>query len=332
MLFQLEELQMHKSSRIFVAGHRGLVGSAIMRALISQGYKQINTAIRSELDLTDRREVINFFESEKPEYVFLAAAKVGGILSNSSYPADFIYDNLLIQTNVIDTAYRTGTKRLLFLGSSCIYPKFAPQPLKEEHLLTSALEESNEAYAIAKISGIKMCQAYEKQYGFDSICLMPTNLYGQNDNFDLHTSHVMPALIRKFHEAKMADSPSVNIWGTGTPKREFLLSDDLADGALFLMNQPRETIKSAAPDGIFNVGTGKDITIKELCYLIADIVGYRGALEFDSSKPDGTPRKVLDVSRLSSLGWQAKTTLRNGILHAYQYFCQNNDGSVKRVC
>ena len=314
---------MRRSSRIFVAGHRGLVGSAILRALQSEGYKQIILASRLELDLTDHEKVKKFFAKEEPEYVFLAAAKVGGILSNTRYPANFIHENLTIQNNVIDTAYRSGTKRLLFLGSSCIYPKLAPQPIKEEYILTSALEPTNEAYAIAKIAGVKMCQSYEQQYNFETISAMPTNLYGPNDNFDLDNSHVLPALIRKFHEAKISETASVKIWGTGTPKREFLFVDDLAEACLFLMCQSREAIKSVAPDGIVNIGVGKDITIKELAALIAGIVGFEGQLEFDSTISDGTPRKLLDVSRINNLGWRSKTSLVAGIGRVYRWFTQN---------
>ncbi|HEX8367750.1 MAG TPA: GDP-L-fucose synthase [Pyrinomonadaceae bacterium] len=311
---------MDKDDKIFVAGHRGLAGSAILRKLESEDYPRILTRTRAELDLTVQSQVENFFAAEKPEIVFLAAGKVGGILANNSYPADFIRDNLLIQTNVIDAAHRHGVKRFIFLGSSCIYPKLAPQPLKEEYLLTSALEPTNEAYAIAKIAGIKMCQAYRRQYGFDSICLMPTNLYGQGDNFDLANSHVLPALLRKFHEAKTDGYESVKIWGTGIPKREFLHADDLADACHFLMRQPAEILNAAAPDGIINVGVGEDVSILELAKIISRTVEFRGGLEFDSAKPDGTPRKLLDVTRLAGLGWQAKISLGEGIAQTYHWY------------
>ena len=311
---------MRKDDKIFVAGHRGLAGSAILRRLEAEGYPRILTRTRAELDLTVQAQVENFFAAEKPEIVFLAAGKVGGILANSTYPADFIRDNLLIQTNVIDAAHRHGVKRLILLGSSCIYPKHAPQPLKEEYLLTSALEPTNEAYAIAKIAGIKMCQAYRQQYGFDSICLMPTNLYGRGDNFDLANSHVLPALLRKFHEAKRSGQESVKIWGTGTPKREFLHADDLADACHFLLRQSAETLNAAAPDGIINVGVGEDVSILELAEIISRTVEFRGRLELDSAKPDGTPRKLLDVTRLTGLGWKAKISLREGIAQTYRWY------------
>jgi len=311
---------MGKNDKIFVAGHRGLAGSAILRKLESEDYRRILIRSRAELDLTVQSQVENFFAAEKPEIVFLAAGKVGGILANSTRPADFIRDNLLIQTNVIDSAHRHGVKRLIFLGSSCIYPKLAPQPLKEEYLLTSALEPTNEAYAIAKIAGIKMCQAYRRQYGFDSICLMPTNLYGRGDNFDLANSHVLPALLRKFHEAKMDGYESVKIWGTGTPKREFLHADDLADACHFLVRQPAEIVNAAAPDGIINVGVGEDVSILELAEIISRTVEFRGNLEFDSAKPDGTPRKLLDVSRIANLGWKAKISLSEGIAQTYHWY------------
>lgn len=315
---------MFKDEKIFVAGHNGLVGSAILRHLHTNGYKHLITRSRAELDLRNQCQVEKFFSEEKPDCVILAAAKVGGILANTTYSADFIQDNLLIQVNVIDAAYRNGTNRFIFLGSSCIYPKFAPQPLKEEYLLTSALEPTNEAYAIAKIAGIKMCQAYYDQHGFDSICIMPTNLYGPNDNFDLANSHVLPAMIRKFHEARMSGAKSVKIWGTGTPKREFLYVDDLADAVHFLMEQSIETVNEAAPDRIFNVGVGDDISIRELAVLVGDVVGFQGTLEFDTSKPDGTPRKLLDVTRVNKLGWQAQTSLEEGIYKTYNWFKQNS--------
>ncbi|HEX8734976.1 MAG TPA: GDP-L-fucose synthase [Pyrinomonadaceae bacterium] len=311
---------MRKDEKIFVAGHRGLAGSAILRKLEAEGFREILTRTRAELDLTNQSAVENFFAAEKPEIVFLAAGKVGGILANSTYPADFIRDNLLIQTNAIDAAYRHGVKKFIFLGSSCIYPKLAPQPLKEEYLLTSALEPTNEAYAIAKIAGIKMCQAYRRQYGFDSFCLMPTNLYGQGDKFDLASSHVLPALLRKFHEAKTCGRGFVKIWGTGTPKREFLHADDLADACFFLLRQPAEILNAAAPDSIINVGVGEDISIRELAEIIREATGFKGGLEFDSAKPDGTPRKLLDVSRLAGLGWKAGISLREGIAQTYLWY------------
>lgn len=314
---------MFNDQRIFLAGHQGLVGSAILQRLQSNGYRRIITRTRSDLDLRNQAEVEKFFLREKPDCVILAAAKVGGILANSTFPADFIRDNLLIQTNTIDSAFLNGTRKFIFLGSSCIYPKLAPQPLKEEYLLTSPLEPTNEAYAIAKIAGMKMCQAYYEQYGFDSISIMPTNLYGANDNFDLSDSHVLPALIRKFHEARMSGSPSVKIWGTGNPKREFLYVDDLADALLFLLEQSAETVSEAAADRIFNVGVGKDISIRELAMLIGKVVGFRGELEFDTTKPDGVPRKLLDVTRINDLGWKAKISLAEGIYKTYEWFKQN---------
>ncbi|KXG78331.1 GDP-L-fucose synthase [Fervidicola ferrireducens] len=309
-------MPMHKEAKIYVAGHRGLVGSAILRRLRAEGYSNIVTRTRQELDLTDQRAVYQFFEAERPEYVFLAAAKVGGILANSTYPADFIRENLLIQTNVIDAAYRYGVKKLLFLGSSCIYPKFAPQPIKEEYLLTGALEPTNEPYAVAKIAGIKMCQAYNKQYGTNFISVMPTNLYGPGDNFDLETSHVLPALIRKFHEAKVAGAPHVVIWGSGTPRREFLHVDDLANACLFLMNNYDSS-------EIINIGVGEDLTIAELANLIKEIVGYQGEIVFDTTKPDGTPRKLLDVSKIFNLGWRPRIRLEDGIRSTYEWFVRN---------
>jgi len=309
---------MNKEDKIYIAGHRGLVGSAILRNLEKSGYNNFVLRTSKELNLTSQAEVNQFFETEKPEYVFLAAAKVGGILANDTYPADFIRDNLLIQTNVIDAAYRNNTKKLLFLGSSCIYPKFAPQPMKEEYLLTGELEPTNEWYAIAKISGIKMCQAYKKQYGFNAISLMPTNLYGPGDNFNLENSHVMPALIRKFHDAKLNGSGKVEVWGTGAPKREFLHVDDMADASVFLMNNY---------DGIdfINVGTGVDVTIKELAETVQKVVGFEGELVFDKEKPDGTPRKLLDVSKLNDEGWDAKVGLGDGIKSTYKWFLDNYD-------
>lgn len=307
---------MNEGSRIYVAGHRGLVGSAIVRALRAQGYNNLILKPRDELDLTDESAVTNFFASQKPTHVFDAAAKVGGILANDSYPADFLRDNLRIQNNLIQGAYENGVEKFVFLGSSCIYPKMAPQPLREEYLLTGPLEPTNEWYAIAKIAGIKLCQAYRKQHGFNAISLMPTNLYGPGDNFDLQSSHVLPALIRKFHEAKEADRATVPIWGSGTPKREFLYVDDLADAAIFLMNNYDDA-------EIINVGTGKDISIAELAQLVSSVVGFQGALEFDPSKPDGTPRKLLDVSRLREIGWGAGWSLEEGIDATYRWYLEN---------
>lgn len=297
---------MDKKSKIYVAGHRGLVGSAILRRLKRAGYENVLCRTHHELDLTRQASVEAFFEKERPDYVFLAAAKVGGIWSNASYPADFIYQNLAVETNIIHAGYLCGVKKLLFLGSSCIYPKHCPQPMKEEYLLSGYLESSNEPYAVAKIAGIKMCQAYNRQYGTCFIGLMPTNLYGPGDNFDLETSHVLPALIRKFYEAKAAGRPFVEIWGTGSPRREFLHVDDLADACLFLMAH-------YADSEIVNVGIGKDLTILELAQMIARVVEFKGGLHFDSKKPDGTPIKLLDVSKLTALGWQAKIPLEEGI-------------------
>ncbi|WP_025683039.1 GDP-L-fucose synthase [Paenibacillus maysiensis] len=300
-------------SNIYVAGHNGLVGSAIARALSKAGYRNLITRTSSELDLRNKEAVDRFFETESVDYVFLAAAKVGGILANNDYPADFIRDNLLIQTNVIDAAYRANVSKLLFLGSTCIYPKFAPQPLREEYLLTGELEPTNEAYAIAKIAGIKMCQSYNRQYGTRFISVMPTNLYGPGDNFDLQTSHVLPALIRKFHEAKLNQSPTVEVWGSGTPRREFLHSDDLAEACLFLMN-------GYEGNEIVNIGVGEDISIRELAERVKEVVGYEGEITFNTSAPDGTPRKLVDVSRISALGWSARISLEEGLRSVYQAF------------
>ena len=321
---------MKSDSKIYVAGHRGLVGSAIMRRLTSPsplagegrgegGYTNILTRTHSELDLTDQRAVNDFFEKENPEYVFLAAAKVGGIYANNTYRADFIYQNLMIESNIIHASYRHGVKKLMFLGSSCIYPKHAPQPMKEEHLLTGLLEPTNEPYAIAKIAGIKMCDAYNRQYGTNFMSAMPTNLYGSGDNYDLKNSHVLPALIRRMHEAKIQNAKEVVVWGSGTPKREFLYSDDMADACVYLMEK-----YNASDIGEFvNIGAGKEITIRELAELIAEVVGFHGKLIFDTSKPDGTPRKLMDVSRLLALGWQPKTRFRDGIALAYRDFLNN---------
>jgi len=308
---------MNEQARIYLAGHAGLVGGAIARRLRAGGFVNLITRTRAELDLREQAAVRDLFAREKPEYVILAAARVGGILANSTYPADFIRDNLLIQTHVIEAAHAAKVKKLLFLGSSCIYPKHAPQPLKEEHLLTGPLEPTNEWYAVAKIAGIKMAQAYRRQYGFNAIALMPTNLYGPGDNFELETSHVLPALLRKFHDAKTRGERTVTLWGSGTPRREFLHVDDLADAALFLL-------RSYEGEDIINVGVGEDITIAALAALIAEVVGFRGELTYDHSKPDGTPRKLLDVSRLTALGWRAKIGLRDGIASTYRWFLDNS--------
>ena len=301
---------MNKTDKIYVAGHRGMVGSAIVRKLEKDGFSSIITRTSKELDLTRQADVEAFFESEKPDYVFLAAAKVGGIVANNTYRADFIHQNILIQNNVIHSAYMNGVKKLMFLGSSCIYPKLADQPLREESLLTGLLEATNEPYAIAKISGIKMVEAYRSQYDCNFISVMPTNLYGPNDNYHPQNSHVLPALIRKFHEAKRDGAASVSIWGTGSPKREFLHVDDLAEACVFLMNEYDDSL-------FLNVGTGEDLSIKDLALMIKEIVGFEGELEFDTSKPDGTPRKLMDVSKLHSLGWKHKIELEDGIRSVY---------------
>ena len=310
---------MKSDSKIYVAGHRGLVGSAITRRLQSGGYSNLLLRTHADLDLLDQRAVDEFFARERPEYVFLAAAKVGGIHANNIYRADFIYQNLMIESNIIHASYRHGVKKLMFLGSSCIYPKHAPQPMKEEYLLTGLLEPTNEPYAIAKIAGIKMCDAYNRQYGTNFMSAMPTNLYGPGDNYDLQSSHVLPALIRKMHEAKAQNAKDVVVWGTGSPRREFLYSDDLADACVFLM----ERYNAADVGEFINIGVGKEITIREAAELIADVVGFRGKLVFDNSKPDGTPRKLLDVTRLQALGWQAKIGFKEGIAKAYADFLQN---------
>lgn len=304
---------MNKNAKIFVAGHRGLVGSAIHRLLKDQGYANLVVRTHAEVDLSVQSAVQAFFERERPEYVFLAAAKVGGILANNTYPAEFIYQNLAVQNNVIHQSYLTGVKRLCFLGSSCIYPKLAPQPMKEEYLLTGTLEPTNQPYAIAKIAGIEMIRSYNRQYGTKYFSVMPTNLYGPNDNFDLQNSHVLPALIRKFVEAKKSGAPSVTLWGSGTPMREFLYVDDMADACIFLMN-------SYDGDDFVNIGVGQDITILELAELIKSEVGFNGTLQFDASKPDGTPRKLLDVTKIHALGWSAKTTLKEGIRKTVQWY------------
>jgi GDP-L-fucose synthase len=301
------------NSKIYIAGHRGMVGSAIKRNLESKGYTNLVSRTHRELDLTNQQAVNDFFKNERPEYVFLAAAKVGGILANSRYPAEFIYENLVIEANIIHAAHLYGVKKLLFLGSSCIYPKLAPQPLKEEYLLTGELEVTNEAYAVAKIAGIRLCKHYNQQYGTNFISVMPTNLYGPNDNFDLQTSHVMPALIRKFHEAKLNKQSEVIVWGTGSPKREFMYVDDMADACVYLM----ENYNYSDIGEFVNIGVGEDLTIKELAELIKDILGYSGRIVYDSSKPDGTPQKLLDVSKLSRLGWKHKIGLRKGISLVY---------------
>jgi GDP-L-fucose synthase len=308
--------RLDKVSRIFVAGHRGLVGSAIVRRLQAEGFSSLLLRSHAELDLTDRSAVDRFFDAERPEYVFLAAARVGGINANNTRPAEFIHSNLAIQTNVIDAAYRFGVRKLEFLGSSCIYPRDAPQPIREEYLLTGPLEPTNEPYAIAKIAGIKTMQAYSRQYGFCGISLMPTNLYGPGDNFDLNDSHVMPALIRKVHEAQIASAPSVTVWGTGAPRREFLHVNDLADAAVFLMRE------YDSPE-IVNVGTGADISIRELVEMICRVAGYRGGILFDSSRPDGTPRKLLDVSKLTKMGWKPSVALNDGVRDTWQWYQQH---------
>jgi GDP-L-fucose synthase len=310
---------MHKQGRIFVAGHLGLAGSAIKRKLEANGYTHLIVRTRAELDLTNRAAVDRFFCAERPNYVFLAAAVVGGILANATYPADFIRENLLIQTHVIDAAFHHKVSKLQFLGSSCVYPKLAPQPICEKALLSGPLEPTNEAYAVAKIAGVMMAQAYRRQYGFNAICLMPTNLYGPGDNFDPETSHVVPALLRKFHEAKLSRSPEMTIWGTGAPRREFLHVDDFADAALFLMQHYDD-------ESIINVGTGEDITIRELAELIQVVTGYNGRIVFDTSKPDGTPRKQLDVSRLRALGWNPRMLLSEGLGETYKWFLDEGIG------
>jgi GDP-L-fucose synthase len=322
---------MDKHAKIYVAGHRGLVGSALMRNLEAKGYTNFVTRTHAELDLTSQAAVDAFFTAEKPDYVFLAAARVGGIHANNTYPAEFIRDNLAIQTNIIHAAYRHDVKRLLFLGSSCIYPKLAPQPMKEEHLLTSELEPTNRPYALAKIAGIEMCWAYNRQYQTQYLAVMPTNLYGPGDNYHPENSHVIPALIRRFHEAKVNGSPSVAIWGTGTPKREFLYSEDMADACVYLMNLPDEQfvplLGQDRNDGLaplVNIGVGHDLTIRELAETVANVVGYQGKLEFDASKPDGTPRKLMDVGRLNAMGWKATTGIQAGLAAAYADFIAGN--------
>ena len=302
---------MNKNTKIYIAGHRGMVGSSILRALKAKGYSNFLLKSSAELDLRNQQTVADFFAFEKPDYVFLAAAKVGGIVANNTYRADFIYENMMIQSNVIHQAYLNGVKKLLFLGSSCIYPKLAPQPLKEEYLLTGLLEPTNEPYAIAKIAGIKMCDAYRAQYNCNFISVMPTNLYGFNDNYDLQNSHVLPALLRKFHEAKINNHQQVEVWGTGEPLREFLHASDMANACVYLMQNYND-------NGFVNIGTGNEISIKELAYLIKKIVGFQGDIVFDSSKPSGTPRKLTDITKLTNLGWKYKIELEEGIRNVYQ--------------
>jgi GDP-L-fucose synthase len=317
---------MEKTSSIYIAGHKGLAGSALVRKLQSMGYHNIVTRSHSELDLRSQVDVNAFFQKEKPEYVILAAAKVGGIWANNTYPAEFIYDNLAIETNIIHASWATGVKRLIFLGSSCIYPRECPQPMKEEYLLTGTLESTNEPYAIAKIAGIKMCQSFNRQYGTRFFAVMPTNLYGPNDNFNLETSHVLPALIRKFHEAKASKSPSVIVWGTGTPRREFLHVDDFADACLFIANLDDQIYDSLIADGktpLMNIGCGKDIPIKDLGLLIKEIIVFNGDIVFDSTKPDGTPQKLMDVSYLNRLGWRNSISLKDGIRNTYEWCLKN---------
>lgn len=314
---------MDKQSKIFVAGHRGLVGSALVRALREKGYGNVITRTRNELDLADQRAVRNFFRQEEPEYVFLAAAKVGGIHANNTYPAEFIHQNLIIQDNIIHQSWQAGVKRLLFLGSSCIYPRDCPQPMQEEYLLTGPLESTNRPYAVAKIAGIETCWAYNRQYGTRFLAAMPTNLYGPNDNYDLENSHVLPALIRKMHEAKVNKDKKMLAWGTGSPRREFLHSEDMADACLFLMTLPENSLIGLfSPDcpPLINIGCGTDLTIRELVNMVKDVVGFQGEIEWDSSKPDGTPRKLLDVTRLWALGWRPRKELRDGIADAYRDF------------
>ncbi|MEL6254499.1 MAG: GDP-L-fucose synthase [Bacteroidota bacterium] len=315
---------MDKTAKIYVAGHRGMVGSAIVRKLLKEGYDNLVMRTSKELDLRDQAAVAEFFATEKPEYVYLAAAKVGGIVANNTYRAEFLHDNLAIELNIIHQSYVHGVKKLLFLGSSCIYPKFAPQPMTEDDLLTGSLEPTNEPYAIAKIAGIKLCEAYRDQYGCNFISGMPTNLYGPNDNYDLQKSHVLPALIRKFHEAKVEGKPSVPIWGDGSPKREFMHVDDLAEACLYLM-------ESYDGKQFVNIGVGDDISIKDLALMVKDVVGFEGELEFDTSKPSGTPRKLMNVGRLNEAGFKAKIELREGIEHVYQDFLDNQDKYVAGI-
>jgi len=318
----------NRDAAIFVAGHRGLVGSSILRKLRAGGYTNLITRSRTELDLTDAAAVSAFFERNRPQFVVLGAAKVGGILANATYPGDFIRDNLAIQSNVIEASRRSGVERLLFLGSSCIYPRDCAQPIKEEYLLTGPLESTNRAYAVAKIAGIEMCRSFNQQYGTRFLSIMPTNLYGPGDNFDLATSHVLPALLRKVHDAKQEGRPSITVWGTGKPRREFLYSDDLADAAVFLMNLPDAEFEAACHQDppLFNIGCGEDLTIRELVELVMETIGYRGAVEYDTAKPDGTPRKLLDISRMRSLGWTSKIPLREGLALFYRAFLEEHAG------
>lgn len=310
---------MHKNDKIYLAGHRGLVGSAIARALQRQGYTDLVTRSHAELDLIDQAAVREFFARQRPRYVFLAAARVGGIHANNTYRADFIYSNLMVQANVIDAAYRNGVERLVFLGSSCIYPRDCPQPMREQHLLSGPLEHTNEPYAIAKIAGVKMCEAYNSQYSTDFVSVMPTNLYGIQDNFDLETSHVLPALMRKVHEAKVQRAKSVTVWGSGAPRREFLFVDDLADACVFVMQK-------AGATEMLNIGSGYEVSIRELAEIMCEVVGFEGELEFDRTRPDGTPRKLLDSARLHALGWRAQTPLREGLKLTYQWFLEHVAG------
>lgn len=316
-------MNMEANSRIYVAGHRGLVGSALVRALQAKGYRNLLTRTHQELDLINQAAVEKFFDDNRPEFVFLAAAKVGGIFANNTYPAEFAYSNLQIQNNIVHSSYKSGTAKLLFLGSSCIYPKFAPQPIREDALLSGHLEETNKAYALAKIAGIIMCQSYNRQYGTDFISVMPTNLYGPNDNYHPQNSHVLPAMIRRFHEAKVAQAPTVTIWGTGVALREFLHADDLADACVFLMNHYDES-------DIVNIGSGSEISIRELAHLVQETVGYRGKIVFDTAKPDGTPRKLIDSSRLNKMGWKSSISLPDGLKQTYADFLkQLADGRIK---
>jgi GDP-L-fucose synthase len=328
---------MEKHDKIYIAGHRGLVGSAILCNLRDKGYTHLCTRSHAELDLTDQKATADFFAQEKPAYVFLAAARVGGILANNTYPAEFIRDNLAIQTNIIHSAYRNGVARLMFLGSSCIYPKLAPQPMREDYLLTGPLEPTNRAYALAKIAGIEMCWSYNRQYGTRYLAVMPTNLYGPGDNYDLNSSHVIPALIRKFHEAKRRGDQQVVVWGTGTPRREFLYSEDMADACVYLMNLPDgsfgrllgsdETVSGKFEPPLVNIGVGEDVTIGELAAQVKQAVGFEGEIVFDTSKPDGTPRKLLDVARLNALGWHASVSLQSGLAKSYADFLEYNEAS-----
>lgn len=308
---------MEKNSKIFAAGHRGMVGSAIVRKLKQEGFANLVTRSSAELDLRNQQEVNDFFAKEKPEYVFLAAAKVGGIVANNTYRAEFLYDNLLIESNIIHAAYKNGVKKLLFLGSSCIYPKLAPQPLKEEYLLTGLLETTNEFYAVSKIAGIKLCEAYRDQYGCNFIAAMPTNMYGPGDNYHLQNSHVIPALIRKFHEAKQSKAPNVEIWGTGAPLREFMYADDLADACVFLMKQYDDRL-------FVNIGTGEEVSINHLALMVKEVTGYDGGIQFDTSKPDGTPRKLMDSTRLHNMGWKHTISLKEGLKKTYGLFMEAN--------